>query len=92
MPLRVIAVLVTVGAGVGKGTRAEGARAEGARVEGAWVEGAWAETLAPPQLEAGRKRSYQRRVRVTIFTSHSITGTSISTPTTVARAAPESKP
>ncbi len=56
------------------------------------VKNASADAPAPPQAEAGSARSYQRRVRVTIFTSHSITGTSISTPTTVASAAPESKP
>ena len=36
--------------------------------------------------------SYQPRVRFTILTTDSITGTSISTPTTVASAAPEWKP
>jgi hypothetical protein len=36
--------------------------------------------------------SYQTRVPFTIFTTDSITGTSISTPTTVASAAPELKP
>ncbi len=37
-------------------------------------------------------RSYQGRVRRTIRTTDSITGTSTSTPTTVARAAPAWKP
>ena len=37
-------------------------------------------------------RSYQARVAFTIPTTESITGTSISTPTTVASAAPDSKP
>ena len=37
-------------------------------------------------------RSYQRRVRSTIRTTESMTGTSISTPTTVASAAPEFRP
>ena len=37
-------------------------------------------------------RSYQARDELTARTSHSITGTSISTPTTVARAAPDSNP
>jgi hypothetical protein len=36
--------------------------------------------------------SYQDLVELTIFTTDSITGTSISTPTTVASAAPELKP
>src|ERR1035437_5131569 len=36
--------------------------------------------------------SYQPRVRFTIFTTESMTGTSIRTPTTVASAAPELKP
>ncbi|MOA53002.1 hypothetical protein D3C78_1763920 [compost metagenome] len=40
----------------------------------------------------GSARSYQARLLLTMRTSHSITGTSISTPTTVASAAPESKP
>src|SRR6185369_2780994 len=37
-------------------------------------------------------RSYQPLLELTILTTISITGTSISTPTTVARAAPDSKP
>lgn len=36
--------------------------------------------------------SYQPRLALTIFTTDSMTGTSISTPTTVASAAPDSKP
>ena len=40
----------------------------------------------------GSARSYQRRERRTIWTTESITGTSISTPTTVASAAPDWKP
>ena len=41
---------------------------------------------------AGPPRSYQSLLEFTIFTTSSITGTSISTPTTVASAAPDSKP
>ena len=39
-----------------------------------------------------KARSYQLRLLLTMRTSQSINGTSISTPTTVASAAPESKP
>ena len=44
------------------------------------------------QSLASGARSYQPRVRLTIFTTDSITGTSINTPTTVASAAPDWKP
>lgn len=41
------------------------------------------------KLAAVAPRSYQPRVALTILTTDSITGTSTSTPTTVAKAAPE---
>src|SRR5690606_26351996 len=53
--------------------------------------GGMAEGLRRPRDHAGR-RSYQPRERFTIQTMDSITGTSISTPTTVASAAPEWTP
>ena len=37
-------------------------------------------------------RSYQRLLRLTMRTTDNMTGTSISTPTTVASAAPDSRP
>ena len=43
-------------------------------------------------VKPARPRSYQPREPFTILTTDSITGTSISTPTTVASAAPDSNP
>jgi hypothetical protein len=40
-------------------------------------------------VRGDQPRSYQSRVTFTIFTTDSITGTSINTPTTVASAAPD---
>src|SRR5689334_8697507 len=48
--------------------------------------------VANARRRTAAPRSYQSRVALTIFTTDSMTGTSISTPTTVARAAPDSKP
>ena len=49
-------------------------------------------TGAPATRRTEAPASYQPRVLFTILTTDSITGTSISTPTTVASAAPELKP
>ena len=57
----------------------------------------WAGPMPQPARVASRRclpapASYQRSDRLTMATTESITGTSISTPTTVASAAPEPKP
>src|SRR5687768_4354474 len=51
-----------------------------------------AETVAVQLLDHAAPASYHRCDRLTRYTTESITGTSTSTPTTVASAAPESKP
>jgi len=44
------------------------------------------------RCRTARPDSYQDLLALVIFTTESMTGTSTSTPTTVARAAPDSKP
>src|SRR3989344_304005 len=84
---------------------AEGADRSGAELSmtmvllGSHDHGSWlACSEADPRQAQGyvrlavSARLYQSRLRLTLRTSQSITGTSISTPTTVASAAPELKP